>query len=63
MPAGFQVVQGVENDIEGSKPVPIKLTFFDIRVVRFELCVRLELVGNFFCDLSGHGDSATFKSS
>lgn len=56
MAASLQVVQGIENNIEGSKPILIELAVLDIGMVGLELCIWLELVRDFFCDLSMEGN-------
>lgn len=51
MPTGVQVVQGIEDDVKLGEPVDVELTVLDVRVVGFEFCAGLKLLGDFFGDL------------
>ena len=52
MSSRVKVVQRIEDDIEAPKPRNIEVGIFDVRMVRFELDVGIELMRGFFCDLT-----------
>jgi len=52
MPPRLKIVQRIENEIEGLKPVYIELGIFDVGMMRLELDVRIELRRALLCDLA-----------
>ncbi len=51
MTTSVKIVKGVENNIEGRKPIDIELAVLDIRMVCDNICAGLESLCNFSSDL------------
>lgn len=42
-----EIIQRVKHDVKRREPIDVKLAILDIGVIRFELCLWLELMRNF----------------
>ena len=51
--AGVEIVQGIEDEVEGLEPLNVELGVFDVGVVSSEGDVGVEFGGGFFSDLGG----------
>lgn len=51
MSSRFKIIEGVENDVEFAKPLNVELAIFDVRMMRFEFCRRLEFARYFLRNL------------
>ena len=51
MPPSIKIIERIEDDVEAGKPVHIELIILDIRVMRLDLCSRLEFMRHFLCYL------------
>ena len=52
MPPRIEIVQRIEDECKGLKPVDIKLRVFDVGMVCLNRDVRVEFGCTLFCDLS-----------
>ena len=51
LPSRIEIVQGIEYEVEPLEPIYIEPRVFDVRVMGFELDVRVEFCGRFFGNL------------
>ena len=49
--ASIDIVEGVEDDVKAFEKVDVESRIFDVRVVGFDVDVRVELASGFFCNL------------
>ena len=57
MAAGVEIVQGIEDEVEGLEPFNVELGVFDVGVVGGEGDGGVEFGGDFFGDLGGACES------
>jgi len=48
---GLEVVERVEDNVEGIEEVDVELRIFDVGMMRFQLDVWIESAGRLLCDL------------
>jgi len=52
MPPRFEIVQRIEDKVEGLEPIYVELRIFDVGMMRLKLDVRIELCRALFGDLT-----------
>ena len=56
MATRVQIVKRIEDHVEIREPIHVETAVLDVRMVGFELCAWLKLLGNFLRDLCSGKD-------